>query len=85
MRIEILRSPGCPNAAAATRIVADCLAAAGFDVPIIERVGCYPSPTILVDGVDIMRPDGSTQEADACRLDLPTAQRILDYLRRERT
>jgi hypothetical protein len=85
MRIEILRSPGCPNAAAATSIVADCLAAAGMNVPIIERVGRYPSPTVLIDGVDVMRPDGPTPDVDVCRLDLPTAQRILDYLRRERT
>jgi hypothetical protein len=85
MLIEILRSPGCPNAAAAKSVVVDCLAAAGIEVPIIERVGRYPSPTVLIDGVDIMRPDGSTPEADACRLDLPTVQRILDYLRREQT
>jgi hypothetical protein len=30
-----------------------------------------------------MRPDGETPEGDACRLDPPTAQRILDALRKE--
>jgi hypothetical protein len=85
MRVEILRSPGCTNAAAATRVVAECLAAAGIDVPIIERVGRYPSPSVLIDGIDIMRPDDTLPDGDVCRLDLPTAQRILDHLRRERT
>jgi len=80
MRIEIFRSPGCPNAAAAKSVVVDCLAAAGIDVPVIERVGCYPSPTVLIDGVDVMRPDGKLSEGAACRLDLPTEQRILNYL-----
>jgi hypothetical protein len=85
MRVEILRSPGCPNAAAATTTVTECLAALGIDVPIIERVGRYPSPTVLVDGVDVMRPDDEAQASEACRLDLPTAQRILDALRKEPT
>ena len=83
MRIEILRSPGCPNAAAAKSVVVDCLAAAGIDVPIIERVGAYPSPTVLIDGIDVMRPGDGAPEGDACRLDLPTAQRILAALRKE--
>lgn len=85
MRVELLSAPGCRNVAAARAMVADCLTALGIDMPIIERVGSYPSPTVLIDGVDVMRPDGPTPEADACRLDLPTAQRILEYLRWERT
>jgi hypothetical protein len=80
VRIEILTSTGCPNATAVRTVVADCLTALGNDVPIIERVGRYASPTVLVDGVDVMRPDDGMPDADACRLDLPTAQRILDYL-----
>jgi hypothetical protein len=83
MRVELLTSRGCPNAAAARAAVTECLTALGIDVPIIERVGRYPSPTVLVDGVDVMRPDGETPEGDACRLDRPTAQRILDALRKE--
>jgi hypothetical protein len=82
-RIELRYSPGCPNAAAARRTVADCLTMLGFDAPIIERVGCYPSPTVLVDGVDVMRPEATASTGDACRLDLPTAPRILDALRKD--
>jgi hypothetical protein len=81
MRVELLTAPGCPNAAAAKRAVADCLTELGIDVRIIERVGRYPSPTVLVDGTDVMRPDGEMADGDACRLDLPTPQRILQALR----
>jgi hypothetical protein len=83
MRVELLTSRGCPNAAAAMTAVAECLTALGIDVPIIERVGRYPSPTVLIDGVDVMRPDAGAPLGDACRLDLPTAQRILGALRKE--
>lgn len=83
MRVELLSAPGCPNVAAAKTTVSDCLTALGMDVPIIERVGSYQSPTVLIDGIDVMRPDEEMPEADACRLDLPTAQRILQALRKE--
>ena len=81
MRIELLTSPGCPNAAAAKATITECLTALGMDVPIIDRVGNYPSPTVLVDGVDVMRPEAAAPTGEACRLDLPTPQRILDALR----
>jgi hypothetical protein len=85
MRIELLTSPGCPNAAAVQTAVTECLTALGIDVPIIQRVGRYPSPTVLVDGVDVMRPDGAAPQGDACRLDLPTPQRIIEALRKDPT
>jgi hypothetical protein len=80
MRIELLTAPGCPHSAAAREAVTECLTALGIDAPIIERIGRYPSPTVLVDGVDVMRPDDEMFGGDACRLDLPTPQRILDAL-----
>jgi hypothetical protein len=83
IRVEIFSSPGCPNAAAAKAAVTECLAALSIDVPIIERAGRYLSPTVLVDGVDVIRHDEGAQVGDACRLDLPTAQRILDALRKD--
>jgi len=83
-RVELLTSPGCPHARAARRIVADCMTTLGIDVPIVERVGRYPSPTVLVDGVDVMRPETGTSIGHACRLDLPTPQNVLDALRAHR-
>jgi hypothetical protein len=32
----------------------------------------------LVDGVDVMRLESGVRNGDACRLDLPTPQRVLD-------
>ena len=47
----MLTSPGCPNVAAVKQTLAECLDALGLDVPVVERVGRYPSPTLLIDGV----------------------------------
>jgi hypothetical protein len=83
LRIELRTSPGCPNAAAARATITECLMTLGIDVPIIDRVGRYPSPTILVDGVDVMRPETGAPVGDACRLDLPTPQQVLHVLRQQ--
>jgi hypothetical protein len=80
MRIELLTSPGCPNAMAAKEVITKTLTALRIDVPIIERVGPYPSPTVLIDGVDTMRPEADAPVGEACRLDLPTPQRVFDAL-----
>ena len=82
MHIELLTSPGCPHAQTTRSILADCLSSLGIDEPIIDRVGRYPSPTVLIDGVDVMCPaTAQARMGDACRLDLPTPQHILDALR----
>ena len=81
MRIELLTSPGCPNAETTRKMLTDCLASLGIDIAIIDRVGRYPSPTVLVDGIDVMRPSAEAPSGDACRLDLPTPQHILGALR----
>ncbi|WP_006244090.1 hypothetical protein [Mycolicibacterium tusciae] len=81
MRIELLTAPDCPNAAAARRVITDCLTSLGLDVPIIDQVGRYPSPTVLVNGVDVMCPEAAAPVGDVCRLDLPTPQNVLDALR----
>jgi hypothetical protein len=82
VRIELLTAPGCPHAAAARATITECVSALGIDATIIDRVGRYPSPTVLVDGVDVMRPGSGVRSGDACRLDLPTPRRVLDALHR---
>lgn len=81
MRIELLTAPHCPNADEVRKLVVDCLTTLDIKVPIIDRVGSYASPTVLVDGVDVMRPEAGAPIGNACRLDLPTRQRVLDALR----
>lgn len=81
MRVDLLTSPGCPNAAAVRRLIVDCLSEFGIgEEVLVERVGGYTSPTVLVDGVDAMRP-GTELAADACRLDLTTKDHVLAALR----
>jgi len=81
VRIELRTSPGCPNADAARRLVSACLVDLGIEVPIIEVVGQYASPTVLVDGLDVMRPEGTHLCDNVCRLDVPVPQRVLARLR----
>jgi hypothetical protein len=80
MRIELLTSPGCPNAAAAKDVITKTLTALSIDAAIIDRVGPYPSPTVLIEGVDVMRTESGAPLGHACRLDLPTPQRVFDAL-----
>ena len=84
MRIELLTAPGCPHAAVAKETITDCLTELGLDLPIIALVGRYSSPTVLIDGVDVMRAEAAAPIGDACRLDLPTPQRVLEALRNHR-
>ena len=79
--VELLLTPQCPNAAAARSVLAACLHRLNLDLPVRERVGDYPSPTILVDGVDVMTGQPGVAPGQACRLDLPTRQRVLRALR----
>jgi hypothetical protein len=81
MDIEFLRCPQCPNAAAARSMLTACLRRLDLDVQVRERVGAYSSPTILVDGVDVMTARRGAPSRPACRLDVPTAAQVLAALR----
>lgn len=79
MRIEFISHPGCPNAAAARDVLSGCLSALGIDAPITDRVGDFPSPSILINGVDVMRV-GVLPAGRSCRLDFPTREAVLAAL-----
>jgi hypothetical protein len=81
MNVELLLAVDCPHAITARAVVTDCLDQLGLDIPVRERVGDYPSPTVLVDGVDVMTGTAGTPQMRACRLDVPTASRVLAALR----
>jgi hypothetical protein len=74
-RIQILQVEDCPLAGRLIDDVETSLAAAGVDEPVEVLVGDYPSPTLVIDGVDVV-----TGEAVAgwprCRLDLPSRAQI---------
>jgi hypothetical protein len=82
VNVELLLAPDCPNAPAARAVLAACLHRLGLDIRVRERVGEFASPTILVDGVDIMTDGIGGPPTRACRLDLPTEARLLAALRR---
>jgi len=78
--IEVLHAPGCPHVEQARALLRRCLAELQLEAPIEEREGNHPSPTILVNGVDVM---GRTDLHGAmCRLDLPTRDSVLMALQR---
>jgi len=74
-----------PNAAAAREAWSQCLATLGMSADITERIGEFPSPTVLINGNDVMRPDQPAPTGQYCRLDLPTPDRILVALRQAAT
>ncbi|WP_043736807.1 MULTISPECIES: hypothetical protein [Nocardia] len=81
--IEVLTVPNCPNAPATIELLRTCLHRLHLNIPIQQRIGEYPSPTILIDGVDLMgTPPSATP---TCRLDLPTKEQIMTALCRRRT
>ena len=80
VEVELRHLPGCPHTDTARALLDDCLAELKLDVAVTDREGEYPSPTILVNGEDVMGSPAS--QAAACRLDVPTRQRLLAALRR---
>ncbi len=82
MQVELLLAPDCPNAAAAKTALTEALQELELTVPVVERIGDFPSPTVLVDGVDVMNDHVGTPQMHACRLDVPTVPKLLAALRR---
>lgn len=79
MTVEVLYFEGCPHAAAALALVRRCLARLGLGVTLIEREGDYPSPTVRINGRDVMGAPATGERA--CRLDVPTEDHVLNALR----
>ena len=84
MRVELFHFEGCPLAPAAYRLVRQCLIALGIPDPVLVRVGDWPSPTVLVNGTDVMRPAAKLSTARLCRIDVPTRECVLAALKAAR-
>jgi hypothetical protein len=74
-KIQILKVPGCPNVAEVRALVEEVLGDAGVLADIEELEGPYPSPSVLVDGIDVTGRAAGAQAS--CRLDLPTRKQVL--------
>lgn len=81
MQVELLLVEECPHADAARTLLNRSLQQLGLDVAVTERVGDYPSPTVLVNGIDVMTREAGTPQIHACRLDVPTTAAVIAALR----
>lgn len=79
MTVEILYHDDCPHARATIELVRRCVDRLGFEITIGEVEGDHPSPTVLVNGRDVM--GDPPRSGRVCRLDVPTEERILNALR----
>lgn len=77
-RIQILHVAGCPLVDGLRRTVHAALERSGFWTQIEELEGPYPSPTLLIDGLDVTGRPLAT--GPACRMDLPTEEQIVEAL-----
>lgn len=75
MQITVLSVPGCPNAGLARERVTAALAGRHAEVELVEvhdqaqavEFGMNGSPTVLMDGVDPLAPEGAGPSV-SCRL-----------------
>jgi hypothetical protein len=75
----LLHHAGCRSVPAVQELVLDCLRSLAIPALVDLRVGDYPSLTLLIDGTDVMGPAPLTS-GTACRLDIPTRERVLAAL-----
>ena len=52
IQVELQSVAGCPHVDAARALLRECLLELQLDVAVADKVGAYPSPTILVNGAD---------------------------------
>jgi hypothetical protein len=78
MRVQLLSVPDCPNVGRARDLLRSCMAELGLPVEVDETHGEYPSPSILVNGTDVMGDPG--YRGASCRLDVPTRAAVLGAL-----
>ncbi|GAB2469183.1 hypothetical protein GCM10027063_07000 [Promicromonospora xylanilytica] len=81
--VEVLQVPDCPLVGGLLDLVRDAEADAGVRVAVKVLVGDYPSPTLVVDGLDVATGE-TVPVTPCCRLDLPTRRQIVDALVRAR-
>ncbi len=79
VRARILQVPDCPLVDELQALVRECLAAVGDPGAIETVTGAYPSPTLIIDGIDVAT-GLPVDDRVCCRLDLPSRAQILAAL-----
>lgn len=81
LRVQLLSIPDCPLVEQVRAALDRALAFTAGTAAVEELVGAYPSPTVLIDGRDVVT--GAPPILGArCRLDLPTTPQIVAALER---
>lgn len=79
LQVELLHKPDCPNVESARHLLRDCLNELRLpNVEVVDREGSFASPSILVNGIDVM--GARAIDGASCRLDLPTRERVMTAL-----
>jgi hypothetical protein len=81
VRVQLLHVPNCPLMGRVRDTLDDCLRHVGFAVRVEEHEGLYPSPTLVIDGIDVATGARPSREI-CCRFDLPTCAQIATALNR---
>ncbi|MEB3033376.1 alkylmercury lyase [[Mycobacterium] nativiensis] len=81
IRVQLLSVPDCPLVERARAALHCALGRVGISAAVEELVGAYPSPTVVIDGLDVVTHAPAASGA-CCRLDMPTAAQIAAALER---
>jgi hypothetical protein len=72
--------PDCPNVERVRRELLAVLAELDLTLEVEEKIGDHPSPTVVVDGLDVVT-HMTPRPGLSCRLDLPTHAQLIEALR----
>lgn len=77
--VQVLQVPECPLVPRLLTLLEQCRAEAAIDLHVEVLVGAYPSPTLVIDGVDVATGRPASRET-CCRLDMPSREQVLAAL-----
>jgi hypothetical protein len=81
VEVRLLHVPECPLADRVRDTLRESIADSGLAVRVEDVEGPFPSPTLLVGGVDVVT-GGTPATEPCCRLDLPSRAQIRAALQR---
>jgi hypothetical protein len=84
VRVQLLHVADCPLVSRLRDTLDDCLQHVRFAVRVEDLEGAYPSPTLLIDGIDVATGNPPRREI-CCRFDLPSSAQIATALNRAAT
>jgi hypothetical protein len=92
VRVDLLFVPDCPNVPVIRQRLVDAANIVRTPIEITEReiadpdqaatAGMTGSPTVLINGTDVLGSDGNEGGSVSCRLFLPTVAQLIEAMRR---